>query len=270
MLLLCPASAWSPCCSRRGAGATTALALVAIAGVRARRSGSGGLRPDRGGCQFAVDGRLDPELGISYHVGIDGLSPAHGPAHDVPDAAVVLGLLVRRSRSRCASTSRCCCCSRPHDRRRSSRSTSSCSTFLGGDAHPDVLPHRHLGRRATASTPRSSSSSTRCAGSLLMLVAISGARHRSARAHRDAVDFAYDQPACEHATCSRRCAARGCSSPSRWRSRSRCRCCRSTPGCPTRTSRRPRRARSILAGVLLKMGTYGFLRFAIPLFPASR
>ena len=31
---------------------------------------------------------------------------------------------------------------------------------------------------------------------------------------------------------------------SSWPSRSRCRCGRSTPGCPTRTSRRPRRARS--------------------------
>jgi NADH:ubiquinone oxidoreductase subunit 4 (subunit M) len=26
----------------------------------------------------------------------------------------------------------------------------------------------------------------------------------------------------------------------------------------------------ILAGVLLKMGTYGFLRFAMPLFPGGR
>ena len=35
-----------------------------------------------------------------------------------------------------------------------------------------------------------------------------------------------------------------CSSRSPWRSRSRCRCSRSTRGCPTRTSRRPRPARS--------------------------
>jgi len=35
----------------------------------------------------------------------------------------------------------------------------------------------------------------------------------------------------------------GCSSPSPSRSRSRCRCSRSIPGCPTRTSRRRRRAR---------------------------
>ena len=57
--------------------------------------------------------------------------------------------------------------------------------------------------------------------------------------------------------------------PSRWPSRSRCRCSRSTPGCPTPTSRRRRAGSVILAGVLLKMGTYGFMRFAVPLFPGG-
>ena len=52
---------------------------------------------------------------------------------------------------------------------------------------------------------------------------------------------------------------------------SRCRSSRSTPGCPTRTSRRRPPGSVILAGVLLKMGTYGFMRFNLPLFPeASR
>jgi len=36
-----------------------------------------------------------------------------------------------------------------------------------------------------------------------------------------------------------------------------CRCFLSTPGCRTRTSRRRPPVRLILAGVLLKMGTYG-------------
>ena len=53
------------------------------------------------------------------------------------------------------------------------------------------------------------------------------------------------------------------------RSRSRCRCFRSTPGCRTRTSRRRPPGSVILAGVLLKMGTYGLLRFAFPLFPEA-
>ena len=41
----------------------------------------------------------------------------------------------------------------------------------------------------------------------------------------------------------RRSCSSGASSRSRWRSRSRCRCFRSTPGCPTRTSKRRRPAR---------------------------
>ena len=66
-------------------------------------------------------------------------------------------------------------------------------------------------------------------------------------------------------------AAATCSSGSSWRSswasRSRCRCSRSTPGCPTRTCEAPTAGSVILAGVLLKMGTYGFLRFSLPLLP---
>ena len=58
---------------------------------------------------------------------------------------------------------------------------------------------------------------------------------------------------------------------SSWPSRSRCRCGRSTPGCRWRTPRRRRPARSILAGVLLKLGGYGLIRFNLQLFPeASR
>ena len=42
---------------------------------------------------------------------------------------------------------------------------------------------------------------------------------------------------------------------------------RSTPGCRTRTSKRPTAGSVLLAGVLLKMGTYGLIRFSLPLFP---
>ena len=50
---------------------------------------------------------------------------------------------------------------------------------------------------------------------------------------------------------------------------SRCRCSRSTPGCPTRTPRRPRVGSVILAAVLLKLGTYGFIRIALPILPEA-
>ena len=64
-------------------------------------------------------------------------------------------------------------------------------------------------------------------------------------------------------------AASSCRSswPSRWPSRSRCPCSRSTPGCPDAHVEAPTAGSVILAGVLLKMGTYGFLRFGLPLFP---
>ena len=63
---------------------------------------------------------------------------------------------------------------------------------------------------------------------------------------------------------------RSCSSwPSRRPSRSRRRCSRSTPGRPTPTPRRPRRARCSSSGVLAKLGTYGIIRFDLNLFPQA-
>ena len=66
---------------------------------------------------------------------------------------------------------------------------------------------------------------------------------------------------------SRRRSRSGRSSRSSSRSRSRSRCSRSIRGCPTRTPRRRPRARSSWPAILLKLGAYGFLRFALPLFP---
>ena len=51
---------------------------------------------------------------------------------------------------------------------------------------------------------------------------------------------------------------------------SRCRCFRCTPGCRWPTSRRPTAGSVLLAGVLLKVGTYGFARFNLPMLPGGR
>ena len=59
----------------------------------------------------------------------------------------------------------------------------------------------------------------------------------------------------------------GCSSASSSRSRSRRRSCRSTPGCPTPVPRRRSARAALLVGVLDKVGTFGFLRYCLPLFP---
>ena len=52
-------------------------------------------------------------------------------------------------------------------------------------------------------------------------------------------------------------------------SRSRRRCSRSTPGCPMPTPRRRPPARSTSPASLLKLGTYGFLRYGLFLFPQA-
>ena len=50
---------------------------------------------------------------------------------------------------------------------------------------------------------------------------------------------------------------------------SRCRSSRSTRGCPTPTPRRRPPARSSSPACMLKLGTYGFLRFGLYLFPEA-
>ena len=104
------------------------------------------------------------------------------------------------------------------------------------------------------------------AGSVLMLVAIIGLSWL----HQPATGELQLRPA--EALRAAACPSdrsTGSSSPSRSRSPSRCRCSRSTPGCPTRTSQAPTPGSVILAGVMLKMGGYGLIRFAFPLFPEA-
>ena len=104
------------------------------------------------------------------------------------------------------------------------------------------------------------------AGSVLMLVAILALAYM----HSEAPGRLHLRPAeAVRAARSAEHADAGCSWRSRWRSRSRCRSSRSTPGCLMRTSQAPTAGSVILAGVLLKMGTYGLVRFAFPLFPAA-
>ena len=73
------------------------------------------------------------------------------------------------------------------------------------------------------------------AGSVLMLLAILGLAYL----HSTTPGGLHLRPACSSTSCRcRQTCSSGSSWPSRWRSPSRCRCSRSTPGCPTRTSKR--------------------------------
>ena len=110
-------------------------------------------------------------------------------------------------------------------------------------------------------------------GSLLMLVAIlaTAFAYQAATGSwdgrvrlRDAARVRDDR-----AGLRRRAPARRRSWRSSWPSRSRSRCSRSTRGCRTPTSRRPTAGSVILAAIMLKLGAYGFIRFALPLFPGA-
>ena len=65
----------------------------------------------------------------------------------------------------------------------------------------------------------------------------------------------------------RRHADAACSPACSSASRSRCRCSRSTRGCPTPTPRHRRSGSVLLAAIMLKLGTYGFIRIALPILP---
>ena len=61
----------------------------------------------------------------------------------------------------------------------------------------------------------------------------------------------------------------GCSSASWPRSRSRRRCGRCTPGCPTPPPRRRPGTSVLMVSVLDKIGTFGMMRFCLGLFPEA-
>ena len=102
------------------------------------------------------------------------------------------------------------------------------------------------------------------AGSVLMLVAILALGYY----HGVATGLAElrSAQAVRAADSARRCSS-GASSRLRWRSRSRCRCFPFHTWLPDAHVQAPTAGSVILAGVLLKMGTYGLVRFAFPLFP---
>ena len=119
------------------------------------------------------------------------------------------------------------------------------------------------------STRRSSSSCSRCSArrscslSFLALYFLSDVRGAAAPSTCASLPTSA-APGIVHGT-----AASGSSAACSWASRSRCRCSRSTPGCPTPTPQAPTVGSVILAAVLLKLGTYGFIRIALPILPEA-
>jgi hypothetical protein len=188
------------------------------------------------GFQLQVDKEWIAPLGIRFHLGIDGislwlvllttflmpvtlLSPQAIGIHNVRVREFIIAMLVLEDRD---------------DRRVPRARHVRLLRVLGADADPDVLHHRDLGRRTAPVRGdqvrhlHADRLAPHAGGDPLSLLAV-------ARRHRQ-LQLRLHQPLAPDAarTC-RRCSA---SRRSRWRSRSRCRSSRCTPGCPTLTSRR--------------------------------
>ena len=101
-------------------------------------------------------------------------------------------------------------------------------------------------------------------GGLLMLAAVIGLYVASSDAAARAPSTSSSSLSLEIEHTARRSR---CSSASSSPSPSRRRCSRSTPGCPTPVPRRPTGGAVLLVGILDKVGTFGFLRYCLPLFP---
>ena len=204
---------------------------------RACRCGS---RFDRGadGFQFVEQHAWIPSIGVQYFLGVDGISALLvllttllGPIAILSSWNAVTERVRALLRLPAAAADR-------HDRRLLRARPVPVLRVLGGDAGPDVLPDRDLGRAAPAlrgdqvlpvHARRLGGDAARDPGALLPRQGAAGARRR---------------PAASTTPCGcgwaipQRPRSSGCSWRSSWASRSRCRCSRSTPGCPTRTSRR--------------------------------
>ena len=173
-----------------------------------------------------------PGLGTSFHLGVDGLSMP------MVFLTALLSFLATIASKSIAEMPTPLLHAAAHARGRSHRRVRRARPHLvlrvlGGRAHPDVLPDQRLGR----TEPRLRR------GEVLPLHA--GGLARDARRHHHAVpgdrcrELRHDRDPRRGCRARRPASRPPSSSRSPSRSPSRCRCSRSTPGCPTRTSRRP-------------------------------
>ena len=132
--------------------------------------------------------------------------------------------------------------------------------FFESRAGPDVPDHRDVGRAAPHLRGLQDFFLYTLLGSVLSLLAILAVYFQTGSTDiAVALNHAFSAPICRN----------GCGWRFLPRSRSRCRC-----GRCTRVAGRPCRGADaeismILAGVLLKMGGYGFIRFSLPMFPLA-
>ena len=227
---------------------------------------------DPGGARFQLTTSVSwiPDFGVRFALGVDGIALVMLLLIGVL-VPVVIGASWRERAARRPVDEgllRLAAAARGDDGRRLRRHRRlPLLRLLRGDARPDVLPHRELRRPAPAVR----------GGEVLPLqpgrrADHAGRRHRPVRGEQQPARRRAPSPStrCASSTSPRAC--RSCSSSaSSSPSRSRRRWCRSTPGCPTPVPRRPIGGAVLLVGVLDKVGTFGFLRYCLPLFPdASR